>query len=119
MSAPGHASHQPKVGHLVSWKTLVATALALMFLTWVTVEVRTIPLGDWNIWLALLIAVIKATLVCMFFMHLKWDRPFNALVLVGSLLFLALFLGFSIVDTGHYQQEINWESATFYTQSTP
>jgi cytochrome c oxidase subunit 4 len=116
MADHGHSPNHPKVGHLVGWPVLLVTAITLMVLTWVTVVAREVPLGDYNIWLALLIAVVKASLVCMFFMHLRWDRPFNILVLFASLLFLALFLGLAITDTGHYQAEIEWTAAPFYSQ---
>jgi len=105
---------QPAVGHLVGWRILAGTALALMILTWITVVAAGIHLGEFNIWLALSIATIKAALVSMFFMHLRWDRPFNALVFVTSLLFLLLFLGFAITDSDAYKREIDWKPADFY-----
>ena len=52
-----------------------------------------------NVWLALGIAVIKAALVAMFFMHLKWDSPFNGLVCIAAIFFVALFIGIAVLDT--------------------
>ncbi len=93
---PGH----PLVGHLVPVSTLVATATALLVLTVVTVAVRWVDLGEMNIVVALSIAAIKATLVALFFMHLRWDKPFNGFVFVGSIIFVALFMIFTLMD-GH------------------
>ena len=50
---------------------------------------------------AMLIASIKATLVMTFFMHLKDDSRFNALVFIGALLFGGVFLAYTLNDTGH------------------
>ena len=89
------------------YSTLFATGLALLFLTVITVAARYIDLGEANIYLAIGIAVVKATLVSLFFMHLRWDRPFNLMVLVGSMLFVVLMMVFCMMDVGQYQPTIN------------
>ena len=90
----GHGEQHPLVGHLVPYSTLFATGGALLVLTVITVAARYIDLGEANIYLAIGIAVVKATLVSLFFMHLRWDRPFNLMVLVGSMLFVSAILGY-------------------------
>jgi cytochrome c oxidase subunit 4 len=94
------------VGHLVSYTTLLATGTTLLLLTIITVAVRYMDLGEANIYIAIGIAVVKATLVSLFFMHLRWDRPFNLLVLVGSMLFVILMMCFCMMDVGQYQHTI-------------
>jgi cytochrome c oxidase subunit 4 len=84
---------------LVVWGALVA-------LTVVTVAATRVDLGAFNIWLALAIATVKGSLVALYFMHLRWDRPFNAIVFVGSLAFVALFIGLALMDTLEYQPEL-------------
>lgn len=101
----GHEPH-PLVGHLVPYSTLFATGGALLFLTVITVAARYIDLGEANIYLAIGIAVVKATLVSLFFMHLRWDRPFNLMVLVGSMLFVVLMMVFCMMDVGQYKSTI-------------
>ena len=81
---------------------MFATATVLLILTVVTVAVRYVDVGEFNVILALGIAVIKATLVALFFMHLRWDRPFNQLVFVGCISFVALLIGLTVLDTGQY-----------------
>ena len=103
----GHGDGHPLVGHLVSYSTLLGTGLALLVLTVITVAVRYIDLGEANIYLAIAIAVVKATLVSLFFMHLRWDRPFNLMVLVGSMLFVVLMMIFCMMDVGQYEPTIN------------
>jgi cytochrome c oxidase subunit 4 len=102
-AAHGHGHHgeqHPLVGHLVPYSTLFATGGALLVLTVITVAARYVDLGEANIYLAIGIAVVKATLVSLFFMHLRWDRPFNLMVLVGSMLFVVLMMVFCMMDVG-------------------
>ncbi len=100
-SSSSHAAHaegHPLVGHLVPVSTLLLTGLALVVLTVITVATHYVDLGEANIYIALVIAGIKASLVCAFFMHLRWDRPFNLLVLVAAILFVVLMMSFSMMD---------------------
>ena len=41
---------------------------------------------------------MKATLVAAYFMHLRYDKSFNGLVFISSLLFVALFLALTLMD---------------------
>ncbi|HUO08620.1 MAG TPA: cytochrome C oxidase subunit IV family protein [Phycisphaerae bacterium] len=99
------------VGHVVPFKILFAVFAALTLLTLITVGASYIDFGELNLIVALVIAVIKASLVVLFFMHLRWDRPFNAIVFVGCLIFVAIFLGFALIDTTQYHHSIFTEQA--------
>ena len=106
---PAHGEHHG-VGHVVDPKILIGTGLALLVLTVVTVVVAGFDFGDFNIWIALSIAGLKASLVTLFFMHLFWDRPFNSFVLVSSVAFLVIFIGFAITDSFEYSKDIEqWQ----------
>ena len=48
------------------------------------------------------IATVKATLVALYFMHLRWDRPFNAIVLVSAIVAVMLFVAFALLDSYQY-----------------
>ncbi len=100
-----HGDH-PLVGHLVPLRILVATGSALLALTVITVAVRYIDLGEINLYVALGLAAVKAILVGLFFMHLWWDRPFNQLIFVASVLFVALLIAFCMMDVGQYASTI-------------
>lgn len=89
--------------HAVSPLILLSVFGVLLVLTVLTVAVTYIDLGPANLIVALGIAVVKAAFVILFFMHMWWDRPFNAIVLISALLFITLFLGFAIMDTDNYQ----------------
>lgn len=99
----GHGEH---VGHLVPVRYLVMAGLALLVLTIITVAVRFVDLGEANMPIAMGVAVVKATIVALVFMHLRWDRPFNLLVLVGSILFVLLMMAFAAMDVHQYQSTI-------------
>jgi cytochrome c oxidase subunit 4 len=90
---------QPPVGHVVPVRLLAGVFAALIFLTVVTVAVTYVDLGALSIWVALGIAVFKAALVALYFMHLRWDSPFHAMVLIAALFFVIIFIGISILDT--------------------
>ena len=77
-----------------------------MFGTWLTVTATYVDLGSLNIWIGLAIATAKAVLVALYFMHLRWDKPFNAFVFLTAFAFLAIFVGIAMMDTGQYQDEI-------------
>ena len=97
--ADGH----PSVGHLVPMSVLFGTGFALIVLTAITVAVRYIDLGEFNIHVAIGIAVVKATLVVLFFMHLRWDRPFNMLVFIACVAFVVLMMAFTVMDSSQYR----------------
>ena len=78
---------------------LAAVFGALLVLTCLTVTVAYVDLGNLNLYLALAIAAVKASLVVLFFMHLFWDRPFNAMIFIGCLLFVSLFIGIALTDS--------------------
>jgi cytochrome c oxidase subunit 4 len=85
---------------------LLVILTMLLFLTWITVAVSYIDLGGMNVVVAMGVATIKGSLVALYFMHLRWDRPYNAVILVASLFFLGLFLSFALLDTGEYNTSL-------------
>lgn len=98
--------HHEEVGHVVPWQTLVGVLGALLVLTFATVGVTYFDFGAMNLLVALLIAVVKASLVLLYFMHLRWDRPFNSIVLIFSLVLIMLFVGLALLDSITYQPDV-------------
>lgn len=96
----------PAAVHVVPPRVLVAVWAALLVLTAVTVGVTYVDLGPFNLWLALGIATCKAALVALYFMHLRYDHPFNAVVFVGALFFVMLFIALALLDTAEYRPSI-------------
>ncbi len=90
--------------HAVSLNLLFTIFGLLIFLTAVTVGVTAFDFGyATNLLVAMAVAVVKAVLVGLYFMHLRWDTPFHALALIISLVFVGLFIVFCMFDAGDYQ----------------
>ena len=68
------------------------------------------------VWLSLTIATVKAALVILFFMHLLWDKPLNAIIILSSLIFVALFLGFTLMDAEGYREKLIYRSTVKASQ---
>lgn len=103
--------HDEHAHHITSLGALFATFFALVLLTILTViQARWEPLaeliGSAEIYVTLFIATIKASLVALVFMQLGRDKPFNQIVIISAFLFVALFLGFCIVDMGQYLPDV-------------
>jgi cytochrome c oxidase subunit 4 len=106
----GHGHHDHGFSHPMPIWMLFSVFFALLFLTGLTVFQAQFDLGNAEIWASLTIATIKAALVILFFMHLLWDKPLNAIVILGSLIFVALFLGFTLMDAEGYRENLIYNS---------
>jgi cytochrome c oxidase subunit 4 len=85
-------------GHVVPTKLYILVFAVLIVLTGLTTGVAFINLGKWNTVAALAIAVCKATLVVLFFMHLRWSSNLLRIVVASSLLWLAILIGLTLSD---------------------
>jgi len=94
--------HAPQGAHAVPRRILLSVYFTLLVLTGVTWAVSRVDLGQANIWIALAIAFVKASIVALYFMHLRWDSPFNGIVIIAAFFFVALFIGISMLDTHTY-----------------
>jgi len=85
--------------HIVSSKLYIGIWLTLLFLTGLTAGVAFIDLGPFNTVVALVIASVKATLVVLFFMHVKYtSEKLTKIVIASALFWLLLLLGLSLAD---------------------
>jgi cytochrome c oxidase subunit 4 len=102
-------SHGHGISHVATLKTLIGTGGTLLVLTIVTVLATKIDFGaNINLAVAMVIAVTKATLVVLFFMHLRYDKLFHSVIFVSALLAACLFVGFTLMDSGQYQHTNIW-----------
>jgi len=109
--AHGHKDH----GHvIVSLWTLRLVLIALLFFTLLTVGAAQLEeliatlfhvnIPNWmNAGVALSIAVVKTSLVVLFFMQLKYDNPLNGMIFIFTVMTVAFFLGFTTLDLGNRQ----------------
>lgn len=95
--AHAHA-HAEGHHHIIPMATLVKVFAGLIVLTVVTVLTAQLDLGAFNVPLALAIAIGKASLVVTIFMALKYDKKVNVLVFSVGILFVVVFLVFTLFD---------------------
>jgi cytochrome c oxidase subunit 4 len=88
----GHETANPR-------RTGLAVFAALLLLTVVTVSVSYVDLGLWNAVVALVIASAKASLVALFFMHLKGESRLVWGFALVPIVFLVLILLGTLSDT--------------------
>lgn len=105
-----HGEHAHEHGHtIVDWKVLVGVLAVLLAFTALTVSAAQgekwiasafdVILPNWmNVAVAMSIATVKGILVMMFFMQLRYDNPFNTIIMLFCFLAFSLFLGFTALD---------------------
>ncbi|NIP29966.1 MAG: hypothetical protein GTO02_07085 [Candidatus Dadabacteria bacterium] len=85
--------------HHTSIKSYAYVLGALFFLTAITVYTATnIDIGSFNIVLAMIIASTKATIVALYFMHLKYEDKLTWIYAIYPLFLLFLLIGFTILE---------------------
>jgi|SRR5579875_1641686 len=107
--------------HIAPLKIYFSVFLALMVLTILTWQIAYIDLGPWNTVVALLIAVCKASLVAMFFMHLRWSASVMRLVLFAAVFWLSILITLTVGDifTRHaLPQPHSWHAAAFVANTS-
>ena len=102
-----HAGDHNPIAHVMPKWMLIAVFTALLALTAATVYFASFELGSYEVLIAMAIATVKAVLVATFFMHLKYDNPLNAAILLFSLIFVGLFIGLTILDTQSYRGDVD------------
>jgi cytochrome c oxidase subunit IV len=84
--------------HVSPLSTYLSIFTALMVLSAITVGAAFVNLGAFNPVVALAIAGIKATLVILFFMHVKYSSRLTKLTVVLSLFFVAILFAETLMD---------------------
>ena len=93
-----HAHQTHSGGHISPISLYVTIFLALMVLTGLTVGAAFVNMGSFNFPVAMLIAIVKASLVVWFFMHVKYQSHLTKLTVATGLFFLAILLGMMLID---------------------
>jgi cytochrome c oxidase subunit 4 len=85
-------------GHVVPKKVYILVFAALIVFTGLTTGVAFVNLGKWNTVVALAIAVAKASLVVLFFMHLRWSSGLLRMVLLSATMWFAILVALTLSD---------------------
>jgi len=86
------------IHHVVPKLTYYQVAICLGVLLVVTVAASQVDLGHWNVPIALAIAVIKAVLIVLFFMHVRYGSPLLKLFAAGGFCWLLIMFVFIASD---------------------
>ena len=97
-SGPGAERQESGAGHVVPPRTYLAVFGILILMTATTTAVSFVDMGPWNTVVALAIAFFKASLVVLFFMHVKYSRRLMQLVIAGGLFWLGIMLVLTLSD---------------------
>src|SRR5881628_3550648 len=84
--------------HIVPKKVYVSIFLVLLVLTAVTIVVSLYDLGRMNAVVALTIAVVKATLVILYFMHLRYSSRLTQVVVAAGVSWLIILFALTLSD---------------------
>ncbi len=97
-----HGEHAPDGHHISSVRTLATVLVVLLAMTVLTVYVaKFVPASEAaHIVMALIIASTKGAIVCLYFMHLLYDRVFYSAILISCLFVFSLFMLFTMLDLG-------------------
>jgi cytochrome c oxidase subunit 4 len=98
MAQHGHGHDGHGAPHVVPLGVYFAVFAALLIGTWLTVVAAHQDFGSFNTTVALAIAVTKASLVVVFFMHVKYSPRLITLVVVGSFVWLGIMLFITLSD---------------------
>ena len=98
--AHDHHSHPHVHGHVTPLPVYLAVFATLMVMTALTVIVAYFNFGAWNKVIALSIAGFKATIVVLYFMHVKYASKLTQLFAVTGVFFLLILFGLTMIDYG-------------------
>lgn len=84
--------------HITNYKTFALILSILFVLTGVTVGASYVDLGSLNVWIALLIASTKSTLVLLYFMHLKYESGVIKWSFISTVIVLGVMISFTFWD---------------------
>jgi len=91
-------SLQTSDSHLVPKRTYYSIYVILLVCTYLTWQVAFFDLGVFNAVAAVTIAVFKAVLVILFFMHVRYSTRLTWVVVIGSVFWLGILLTLTCGD---------------------
>jgi cytochrome c oxidase subunit 4 len=92
------AKHAEDEHHIVGPKVYVICLFGLLVGTGLTVWASFVELGPWNPVIALAIATAKATLVVLFFMHVKYSSKLTKLTVFAGIFTFLILVSMTLSD---------------------
>jgi cytochrome c oxidase subunit IV len=84
--------------HILPKRVYYTIFVVLMVATYATVQIAFLDLGAFNAVVALTIAVFKAVLVVLFFMHVRYSTRLTWVVVIGAVFWLVILLALTSGD---------------------
>jgi cytochrome c oxidase subunit 4 len=84
--------------HISSIQTNLNVFIALNVLLFATVGAAYLPLGDFHFAIAMALATVKAVLIVVYFMHVKYSHKLTAVICAASFLWLGIMIAFMLTD---------------------
>ncbi len=84
--------------HIIPIPVYLGVFGALLLGTVITVWVAEYNFGNWNTVIAMAVASVKASLVLLYFMHLKYDSNMNRVIFGSGFFFLLILFAVSVID---------------------
>ena len=88
----------PETAHIIPYRTYVWVLIALLSLTFLTITVTWINLSALTVFVALIIATVKAGIVLTYFMHLKFESSLFRVFIIMVLAIYVLVIAFTLSD---------------------
>lgn len=95
--------------HVVSTRAYLGVFVALLVLTALTTGVAFLDLGVGNTVVALSIASVKATLVLLIFMHVRWSSRLVQILAASGLVFLTILVSFTYAEFVSRRRVSGWD----------
>ena len=92
------SGHNEDAKHIVGPGVYLVILFALLVGTALTVWASFIDLGFWNPIIALAIATTKATLVVLYFMHVRYSSRLTMLTVVAGIFMFLTLVGMTLAD---------------------
>src|SRR5262249_55526006 len=99
---PSHGTHghaeEHSTHHVVSGWIYFWNFVALMILLVITLVAAMFDLHEWNVVIAITIAVVKAVLVVLYFMHMRWNSRLVQVFGGAAIFWLAILFVLTLTD---------------------
>jgi cytochrome c oxidase subunit IV len=97
---------QPPKSHLVPLKMLIIVWVVLCAMAVLNTVLAPMNFGGDGVLIAMIIASTMAVIAGLYFMHLRYDSLFNIVIMLLTLIFITLFISFSLTDTTAYRLQL-------------
>jgi cytochrome c oxidase subunit 4 len=95
---PNEQDVHDSLNHIVSPRIYIIVGTILLILTGVTVWASFLEMGVFNPIVALFIACVKATIVVLFFMHVKYSSKLTKLTVFSGLFTFGVLIALTLSD---------------------